>query len=152
MSPDEMDPTEQRRPIVDRRRVLRFIMSGATVGTAAMLGLPVAGYLSALEEVKGAREVDFDSAELGLWDAKLVILRGRPVSVVRTDDGYSAVSAVCTHLGCIVKWKKGRRQFFCPCHGGRFDVHGRVLGGPPPRPLDPIEVEASAEKVVVRDV
>ena len=150
MAPDGKDPLTPGRQIVDRRRVLQLIMSGASLGTAALLGLPAVSYLRTLEEPEGSREVDFNPAALGLWDSKLLILRGRPVSVVKTQDGYSAVSAVCTHLGCIVKWKKGRRQFFCPCHGGRFDVHGRVLGGPARRPLAPLEVEVSAGKVIVR--
>ena len=150
MTPDGKDPRTPVRPVVDRRRVLQLIMSGASLGTAALLGFPAVSYLSTLEELEGSLEVDFDPTALGAWDSKLLILRGRPVSVVKTQDGYSAVSAVCTHLGCIVKWKKGRRQFFCPCHGGRFDVHGRVLGGPARRPLAPLEVEVSAGKVVVR--
>ncbi len=42
----------------------------------------------------------------------------------------------CTHLGCPFSWKDADKKFYCPCHGGVFDIDGRVLGGPPPRPLD----------------
>jgi Rieske Fe-S protein len=42
----------------------------------------------------------------------------------------------CTHMGCPVQWNGAARRFFCPCHGGVFDETGRVLSGPPPRPLD----------------
>jgi Rieske Fe-S protein len=42
----------------------------------------------------------------------------------------------CTHVGCPVRWNEAPQQFFSPCHGGVFDEHGRVLAGPPPRPLD----------------
>lgn len=50
-------------------------------------------------------------------------------------DRLIAFSAVCTHLGCIVTWDEDKGLFRCPCHDGRFDVDGRVLGGPPPGPL-----------------
>lgn len=46
-----------------------------------------------------------------------------------------AISADCTHLGCIVTWDEGRKTFDCPCHKGRFDADGKVIGGPPPAPL-----------------
>ena len=46
------------------------------------------------------------------------------------------LSNICTHLGCPVRWDDKTRSFFCPCHGGVYDVAGRVLAGPPPRPLE----------------
>ena len=46
-----------------------------------------------------------------------------------------AISAGCTHLGCIVTWDEAEKIFKCPCHDGRFDVDGRVVSGPPPAPL-----------------
>jgi menaquinol-cytochrome c reductase iron-sulfur subunit len=64
---------------------------------------------------------------------------------VLTDDGrnYVALSNVCTHLGCRVRWVEGEQKFFCPCHNGVFDKAGLVVSGPPPRPLDqyPVKVE-----------
>ncbi len=58
----------------------------------------------------------------------------RNVYVFRHEKGFYAISAVCTHLGCIVK--QASAGFNCPCHGSRFDSMGRVIGGPAPRPLD----------------
>jgi cytochrome b6-f complex iron-sulfur subunit len=52
-----------------------------------------------------------------------------------------AFSAVCTHLGCIIRWQPGQGHvWFCPCHHGTYDRAGRVVSGPPPRPLDPLPV------------
>jgi cytochrome b6-f complex iron-sulfur subunit len=42
----------------------------------------------------------------------------------------------CTHLGCTVNWKDEANAFLCPCHDAKFDATGKVLDGPPPRPLD----------------
>jgi cytochrome b6-f complex iron-sulfur subunit len=55
--------------------------------------------------------------------------------VIREENALSAVSAVCTHLGCTVQWKQDKTEFACPCHGSRFHGDGTVLGGPAPRPL-----------------
>jgi len=57
---------------------------------------------------------------------------------VLTEDGqnFIAMSNVCTHLGCRVRWVAEQNKFFCPCHNGVFDMYGNVLSGPPPCPLD----------------
>jgi Rieske Fe-S protein len=51
------------------------------------------------------------------------------------EDEVIAISASCTHLGCIVTWDEEQKIFKCPCHDGRYDVEGRVISGPPPGPL-----------------
>ena len=62
---------------------------------------------------------------------------------VLTDEGrsYHAMSNICTHLGCRVRWIVERQQFVSPCHNGVFDRHGFVVSGPPPRPLDEFETK-----------
>jgi quinol---cytochrome c reductase iron-sulfur subunit, bacillus type len=55
------------------------------------------------------------------------------------DRTVRALSATCTHLGCQVRWDGAEKKFRCPCHGGVYDATGKVLEGPPPRPLDGIE-------------
>ena len=52
------------------------------------------------------------------------------------EDEVIAISAGCTHLGCIVTWDEESKIFKCPCHDGRFDAEGKVVSGPPPRPLE----------------
>lgn len=61
----------------------------------------------------------------------VVRLRGQPCAVHRDDDGaLHAVSAVCTHLGCLVAYNDAERTWDCPCHGSRFGIDGAVLHGP----------------------
>jgi Rieske Fe-S protein len=74
------------------------------------------------------------------------------VFLVRDGDQVKALSATCTHLGCQVRWDRDRKRFQCPCHGGAYDAQGRVIEGPPPRPLDTIDVrvDASTDSVMVR--
>ncbi len=57
------------------------------------------------------------------------------VYIVRTPEGFYAVSAVCTHLGCITQWKPETEQIACPCHGSKFHADGTKIEGPAPRPL-----------------
>lgn len=47
-----------------------------------------------------------------------------------------AINPTCTHLGCTVEWEADQQQFVCPCHGSRYDNHGRVIHGPAKRHLD----------------
>jgi cytochrome b6-f complex iron-sulfur subunit len=148
MSDSTRDDPESRG--LDRRRVLQLLVGGSSVAVVGMAGVPVGSYLLPLEPDEEAAVAAFSDDEIGLWDAKQVIVGGRPVLVVNTGEGYRAFSAVCTHLGCVVKWKKGRRQFFCPCHGARFDVNGEVMGGPAPRPLAKLEVTEIPGTIVVR--
>jgi cytochrome b6-f complex iron-sulfur subunit len=66
------------------------------------------------------------------------------------DGGLYAISAVCTHLGCIVS-DQGDAGFFCPCHGSRFDARGNVIGGPAPKPLQYLELSVSPDGQLVVD-
>ena len=68
-------------------------------------------------------------------------LRGVPVQVIKDGKDLRALSTVCPHLGCRVRWEPQDQQFKCPCHTAAFDREGKVLSGPPPRPLDRYEVE-----------
>jgi len=68
-----------------------------------------------------------------------------------TDDGreYVAMSNICTHLGCRVRWIADREQFYCPCHDGVFDKEGNVISGPPPRPLDRYEARVENDQLLI---
>lgn len=63
--------------------------------------------------------------------------------VIRLGDGFRALSSVCTHLGCITRYRPGERIIACPCHGSRFSLDGEVLAGPAPRPLPSFHLEIS---------
>lgn len=71
------------------------------------------------------------------------------IVVLRTSEGVAAFSRRCTDLGCLVSWNKEREQFVCPCHQGVFDKTGRNVAGPPPRPLDRLEVVKRGEYLYV---
>jgi nitrite reductase/ring-hydroxylating ferredoxin subunit len=73
------------------------------------------------------------------------------VFIDREGDGYRALSATCSHLGCRVKWDGATSQYLCPCHGGVYDREGRVVSGPPPAPLRrlPVRVNDQTSEIEV---
>ncbi len=60
---------------------------------------------------------------------------GSGIFVVRLAEGFYAMSAVCTHLGCLSAWKPDAGVIACPCHGSSFRRDGAIIAGPAPRPL-----------------
>jgi cytochrome b6-f complex iron-sulfur subunit len=88
--------------------------------------------------------------ELRVGEARLVRHGTTPFFVIRTDAQHVlAMSAVCTHVRCILGFDRERKALQCPCHDGRFDLSGNVLGGPPTRPLPTYEVAVRAGEVYV---
>ncbi|MFF7177066.1 FAD-dependent oxidoreductase [Streptomyces sp. NPDC008121] len=76
-------------------------------------------------------------ADVAPGSGEVLRLGGHPCAVFREDGGtVHAVSAVCTHLGCLVAFNDAERTWECPCHGSRFDVDGEVLQGPALKPLE----------------
>ena len=57
------------------------------------------------------------------------------VFITRKGEEYRVLSSICTHLGCSVNWEESANRFHCPCHNGLYAPDGKVIGGPPPRPL-----------------
>lgn len=88
--------------------------------------------------------------ELSIGKAKEIALEGIPIFVVHLHDGFKVFSGICTHLGCIVQWKEEKQHFYCPCHKGYYDREGKVIGGPPPRPLDEYQVEIDKNLVYIK--
>lgn len=73
----------------------------------------------------------------------------RPGILIRTETELRAFSAICTHLNCTVQYRPDRHDIWCACHNGIYDVNGRVIGGPPPRPLEEYKVNVRGEDIVV---
>jgi len=136
---------------------------GGVIGVA--LGIPAVAYIlgPALRRQEAQEWIRVGSAskvELGmptLFKAKIQrktgwVVNEEEISVyVLTDNGrdFIAMSSICTHLGCRVRWITDQDQFFCPCHNAAFDKSGQVLSGPPPRPLDRFEVKVEDDQLFI---
>jgi glycine/D-amino acid oxidase-like deaminating enzyme/nitrite reductase/ring-hydroxylating ferredoxin subunit len=96
--------------------------------------------------------------EISPGEGRVLSVRGNRLAVYRNGNGeLAAVSAVCTHLGCLVRWNTTDKSWDCPCHGSRFDPHGRILNGPAivglearPLPIDEPETEERAAATAAR--
>lgn len=69
--------------------------------------------------------------------------------VVNHNNLIYVLSPVCTHLGCLVNWHRRKEEFLCPCHGGRYDIEGNVVAGPPPAPLTRLPHKISEGKLYI---
>jgi cytochrome b6-f complex iron-sulfur subunit len=88
----------------------------------------------------------FRAGSPGMYPTNSVtFLQDQQVYIVRTEQGFYAVSAVCTHLGCITQWKPEADQIQCPCHGSKFKSDGIKVEGPAPRPLPHFAITLTAD-------
>lgn len=71
------------------------------------------------------------------------------IFLVKKEDSLLALSPVCTHLGCLVNYDRDSMEFICPCHGGRYNINGEVVAGPPKEPLHRLPVKIENKKVYV---
>lgn len=135
----------------DRRKFMELgivVIGGAifTVSGAAMARFAIGTSFDELEEVW----IELDEAEIpndgeGMYSFVLEFTRKdgymshhekKLIYAKKTKTGeVIALSAVCTHLACIVSWSEEQQLFLCPCHTGIYDSDGMVVSGPPPRPL-----------------
>jgi menaquinol-cytochrome c reductase iron-sulfur subunit len=160
-------PSSQPLPSAGRRRALVAFVN-TVIG---LIGAGLAALLGAFALRPAAAQASDRWIRAGTTDdLKPDVPVPRVVSVSRVDGWYRArarqtvfvvwdgsqavraLSATCTHLGCQVVWDGAAERFNCPCHGGSYDASGRVLGGPPPRPLDAIDarIDPADGSVLVR--
>ncbi len=85
--------------------------------------------------------------------AKIVRFNKQAIALVRTDQGQvRSFSAVCTHLGCIVQYVPDRKLFHCNCHGSEFDLTGKNISGPAPKPLPPYKTVLNGTEIIVSQI
>ncbi len=127
----------------------QFIALGLAALGAAWAGTFVQSKLFPQPSAQEAKPVQFSLAELPVGGVKSITYAGTPAIVLRTSVSVRALSLVCTHMGCTVQWQAATQDFYCPCHGGRFDEFGDVAAGPPPVSLEQFPVKVEGDTVTV---
>ena len=137
---------------LSRRSLLDWLLTASTGSLLGVLMYPVLRFVMPppQPEAETAAVVAGKTKDFGANSGKIVRFGARPAIVVRLATGeFRAFSAVCTHLQCTVQYRADVEQVWCACHNGRFDLTGRNVGGPPPRPLEQLDVAVRGDDVVV---
>ncbi len=141
---------------ISRRSLLKYILLGVSAtATAGGVLAPIIAYLWPPKQAgaAGGGPVDVAStSDLPVGEGKVYSVNNQPVIIIHAQDGYHALSAVCTHLGCIVGWSTQRGVIACPCHAGFFNLSGAVISGPPPKPLAAYQVQVQGDQIYVQGV
>ncbi len=135
----------------DSRRKFLAGCVGCLAAAGAVAALyPVYEYLAPQKAATTGEKVTIPDSSIPPGEAKFFDFRGETGVVVHKKSGeFIALSAVCTHLGCIVQWERDKQDFLCPCHGGRNTSDGVVVAGPPPRPLARLPFTVAAGVITI---
>ena len=136
-----------------RRSVLDLLLTVGGLGWLASIVYPVIRYLKPLPMQGPTGPVGLTRAEVSKVERDkfaIIPVGARRVLVLEDSGGeLHALDAKCTHEGCTVRYEPGQALIWCACHNGRFDLDGRVLGGPPPRPLSQHRIQRDAKGGIV---
>ena len=158
-------PKKYRSPVLDRRSFVKIVTASLGSIMAAVVGLPAIQYFISPAIGRGEKDQWISLGSLDNYPPNIPTLFNFTITTVNGwerssmsygafvyhEDGKEPVvySDVCTHLSCRVNWNEERGEFDCPCHAAYFDVHGEVISGPPPRPLDKYEIKIEDNQLFI---
>lgn len=135
-----------------KRDFLKLFLGGGLLSLLGAIVYPIISYLKPPMET----EADVKSVNAGKISAmpvnsgQIIKFGNKPVILIRSPQGnFKAFSATCTHLSCTVQYKSDLGIMLCACHNGKYDLNGRNISGPPPRPLDEYRVILKGEDVFI---
>jgi cytochrome b6-f complex iron-sulfur subunit len=143
--PEEKQKTTQQIPAeFDRRAFFTKIGLGS-------LGIAAAGTVVFSYEFLSPNVLYEPSAIVNVGKPEIFAMNSVTMDVnsgiylVRADEGFFALNAVCTHLGCLTAWNQELGIIACPCHGSKFTRTGEKIEGPAPKPLPWLKTWVSDE-------
>ena len=136
----------------ERRTLLRWLLGGGFTASVVSFLYPAVKFMNpptvpeaSTNEVSAGKVQDLKPNS-----GKIVKFGSRPALLIRVSETeWRAFSAICTHLNCTVQFQDTTRQIWCACHNGYYDLNGKVVSGPPPRPLEDYAVHIRGEDVVI---
>ena len=137
----------------ERRGFINWLL-GTAAGAFLLSALyPVSRYLippPVGESTAGTVTLPIKAEDVKPNTGQIFKFGNRPGILVRTAGGeLKAYSAVCTHLNCTVQYRPDLSHIWCACHNGHYDLNGKNIEGPPPRPLESFAVNARGNQIVV---
>ena len=138
-----------------RRHLINTLLSSGIAATAASIFYPIMRFIippeaaeSAVMSVSAGRPDDVPPNTGTIFK-----FGSEPGLLVRTTEGeLKAFSARCTHLNCTVQYDAAQKLIVCACHNGQFDLNGKNVAGPPPKPLPALNVNVRGDEVIVSKV
>ena len=135
-----------------KRDFLQWVLAGGVTAFLGAVLYPIFAYLIPPKQA----EVEVSSVKAGKLSeiekesGKIIKFGTKPVILIRTaNDEVRAFSATCTHLDCTVQFRKDFGMIWCACHNGKYDLNGRNVSGPPPRPLDEFRVLIQGDEIQI---
>jgi Rieske Fe-S protein len=135
-----------------RRRIVEVLLGGGFLASIVSFLYPVLRYLvpPVVADLGGDEVVAAKVGDLKPNGSKIFRFGSRPALLLMTAEGeYRALSAVCTHLSCTVQYRNDLHEIWCACHNGLYDLNGRNISGPPPRPLESFNVRVRGDEIIV---
>ncbi len=134
----------------NRRNFINSLLGIGSLGAFTSIIYPIVSFLipPKIADVKINSLKVGPVAEFKNNSSKIVKFGRTPVILIRTKEGkFKAMEATCTHLDCLVQFKEDTQQIFCACHNGIYDLQGRNVSGPPPKPLKQYDVNITNDEI-----
>ena len=139
--------------VSSRRGFVNILLGAGFTSMAAWMLYPVVRYLippKSGEPSVASVTLPWGPAEIKTSSGRIFRFGSQPGILIRTPSGeLRAFSAVCTHLNCTVQYRTARQDIWCACHNGTYDLNGKNVSGPPPRPLEAFKVFVKGDQIVV---
>ncbi|OGC89744.1 MAG: plastoquinol--plastocyanin reductase [candidate division Zixibacteria bacterium RBG_16_48_11] len=142
----------QKPEELSRRHFLDRLLEGGFLALLAAIIYPIIRFIipPQVPEASTNRVVAANLSELPVNSGKIFRFGDKPGIVLRTAEGqFKAFSAICTHLDCTVQYRSDLKHIWCACHNGHYDLNGKNVAGPPPRPLEEYQVYLRGEDLIV---
>jgi cytochrome b6-f complex iron-sulfur subunit len=140
-------------PVRARRGFVNLLLGGGFGALMVSVLYPVVRYLIPPESGEPSIAnvtLPWKPSEIRTNSGRIFRFGSQPGILVKTPAGeLRAFTAVCTHLNCTVQYREERQDIWCACHNGTYDLNGKNVSGPPPRPLERYKTYVKGEQIVV---
>ena len=137
---------------LDRRRFTDYLLGTSIGATLMAVVYPIVEFLipPQIAEATQTNVVAGNGSELKANSGKIFKFGTQPGILIRTPAGeVRAFSAICTHLNCTVQYREDLQHIWCACHDGHYDLNGKNIAGPPPRPVEQYLVNVRGDEIIV---
>ena len=137
---------------IERRNILNYLLGTTAFATFAAILYPIVKFMipPRIVESSASSVAAAKVSELKPNSGINFKFGSRPGILIATPGGeYRAFTAICTHLDCTVQYSQEEKLIWCACHNGRYDLTGKNISGPPPRPLEAFTVNVRGDEIVV---